>query len=71
MISRSSAQDPTPATTSPADETTIRMTFGDTLTARLADNATASDLLGQLPLTLTFRDFNQVEGFAVTIEVAD
>lgn len=48
------------------------MTFGDTtLTARLADNATASDLLGQLPLTLTFRDFNQVEGFAVTIEVAD
>jgi hypothetical protein len=48
--------------TSPADGTPIRITFGDTeLTARLDDNATASDLAAQLPLTLTFRDHNNVE----------
>jgi hypothetical protein len=42
--------------------TPIRITFGDTeLTARLDDNATARDLAGQLPLTLTFRDHNSVE----------
>ena len=36
--------------------------FGDTeLTARLHDNATARDLAAQLPLTLTFRDHNNVE----------
>ena len=40
----------------------IRITFGDTvLTARLHDNATARDLAAQLPLTLTFRDHNNVE----------
>jgi hypothetical protein len=37
---------------------------GQTLTARLADNATARDLLDQLPLTLRFRDFNHVEKIA-------
>ena len=48
--------------TSPADGTPIRITFGDTeLTARLDDNATARDLAAQLPLTLTFRDHNNVE----------
>jgi hypothetical protein len=48
--------------TSPADGTPIRITFGDTeLTARLDDNATARDLATQLPLTLTFRDHNNVE----------
>jgi hypothetical protein len=57
---------PSPATndqeTSPADGTPIRITFGDTeLTARLGDNATARDLAAQLPLTLTFRDHNNVE----------
>ena len=31
------------------------------LTARLYDNATARDLAAQLPLTLTFRDHNNVE----------
>jgi hypothetical protein len=31
------------------------------LTARLHDNATARDLAAQLPLTLTFRDHNNVE----------
>ncbi len=42
--------------------TPIRITFGDTeLTARLYDNATARDLAAQLPLTLTFRDHNNVE----------
>jgi hypothetical protein len=38
---------------------------GDTvLPARLWDNATARDLIAQLPLTLTFRDFNGVEKIA-------
>src|SRR4051812_20739040 len=40
----------------PADGTPIRITFGDTeLTGTLADNAIARDLVGQLPLTLSFR----------------
>ena len=44
------------------DGTPIRITFGDAeLTARLDDNATARDLAAQLPLTLTFRDHNNVE----------
>ena len=48
--------------TSPAEGSPIRITFGDTeLTARLDDNATARDLAGQLPLTLSFRDHNRVE----------
>jgi hypothetical protein len=50
---------------SAVDETPIKVTIGDRLiTARLADNATARDLAGQLPLTLTFKDFNQVEKIA-------
>jgi hypothetical protein len=61
-----STPSPSPATddqqTSPADGTPIRITFGDTeLTARLDDNATARDLAAQLPLTLSFRDHNNVE----------
>jgi hypothetical protein len=45
-----------------SEGTPIRITFGDTeLTARLHDNATARDLAAQLPLTLTFRDHNNVE----------
>jgi hypothetical protein len=57
---------PSPATddqqTSPTDGTPIRITFGETeLTARLDDNATARDLAAQLPLTLSFRDHNNVE----------
>jgi hypothetical protein len=40
----------------------IRISFSETeLTARLHDNATARDLAAQLPLTLTFRDHNNVE----------
>jgi hypothetical protein len=46
----------------PAEGTPIRITFGDTeLTGRLADNATARALVAQLPLTLSFRDHNNVE----------
>ena len=47
------------------DETPINIIIADTvITARLADNATARDLAAQLPLTLTFKDFNQVEKIA-------
>ena len=43
-------------------ETLIQVIVGDTvLTGRLWDNATARDLITQLPLTLRFRDFNGVE----------
>jgi hypothetical protein len=63
-----SAPPPSPSPTSgdqdasPVDGTPIRITFGDTqLTARLDDNATARDLAAQLPLTLRFRDHNNVE----------
>ena len=45
-----------------SDGTQIRITFGDTqLSGRLDDNATASDLVSQLALTLTFGDHNGVE----------
>ncbi|RDI94464.1 hypothetical protein DV704_11945 [Meiothermus sp. QL-1] len=43
----------------------MRIIIGDTiLTGRLWDNATARDLIAQLPLTLSFRDFNNVEKIA-------
>ena len=46
-------------------ETPIRVIIEDTvLHGRLWDNATARDLIAQLPLTLTFRDFNSVEKIA-------
>jgi hypothetical protein len=46
-------------------ETQIRVTIGDiVLTGRLWDNATARDLIAQLPLTLTFSDFNSLEKIA-------
>jgi hypothetical protein len=48
-----------------ASETPIRVIVGDTvLPGRLWDNATARDLIAQLPLTLTFREFNGVEKIA-------
>lgn len=51
-----------PASQSATGETQIRVIIGDTvLTGRLWDNATARDLITQLPLTLTFRDFNALE----------
>ena len=47
------------------DESPIKITIADNvITARLADNATARDLAAQLPLTLTFKDFNHVEKVA-------
>jgi hypothetical protein len=50
---------------SASNGTPIRITFGGTeLSARLYDNATARDLAAQLPLTLTFSDFNNVEKIA-------
>ena len=46
-------------------ETPIRVVIGNSvLTGRLWHNATARDLIAQLPLTLTFRDFNGVEKIA-------
>jgi hypothetical protein len=47
------------------EETPIKITLaGTVITARLTDNATARDLTAQLPLTLTFNDFNHVEKIA-------
>jgi NAD(P)-dependent dehydrogenase (short-subunit alcohol dehydrogenase family) len=47
------------------DGTPIKITVADTvIAARLADNATARDLAAELPLTLTFKDFNHVEKIA-------
>ena len=44
---------------------TVRITVADqTINAKLSDNPTARDLTDQLPLTLTFRDFNRVEKVA-------
>lgn len=43
----------------------LRITVANqTITAQLADNPTAQDLTDQLPLSLTFRDFNGVEKVA-------
>ncbi len=45
--------------------TTIRINVDNRpINAQLADNPTAQDLAGQLPLTLTFRDFNRLEKIA-------
>lgn len=46
--------------------TPISFTIGDTVvTAELDDNPTTRDLLAQLPLTLTIKDYNHVEKTAV------
>ncbi len=46
-------------------ETSIRVIIGNTvLTGRLWDNATARDLIAQLPLTLTFSDYGRQEKLA-------
>jgi hypothetical protein len=48
--------------TAPATTTPVRITIGDiVLTGHIFGNSTANDLEAQLPLTLTFRDFNGVE----------
>jgi hypothetical protein len=58
----------TPSTTPTIEEaavTEIRITVNDqTITAQVADNPTARDLVDLLPLTLRFRDFNGVEKIA-------
>jgi hypothetical protein len=52
-------------TTEELNVPTVRITVADqTINAKLADNPTARDLTDQLPLTLTFRDFNRVEKIA-------
>lgn len=52
-------------TPSHVDDTAIRIRVGQrTITARLHSNPTARDLVDQLPLTLTFRDFNRLEKIA-------
>jgi hypothetical protein len=61
-MSASSPGTATDESTTSATTTLIRITIGDTvLTARLFDNSTANDLAAQLPLTITFRDLNDVE----------
>jgi hypothetical protein len=65
--SRSPAHQPTTdqPTTEESDVPTVHITVAEqTLTAQLADNPTAEGLVDQLPLTLTFHDFNRVEKVA-------
>jgi hypothetical protein len=51
--------------TEESDVTTIRIIIDDRpINAQLAANTTGHDLADQLPLTLTFRDFNHVEKIA-------
>ena len=55
----------TPASQPATGETQIQVIIGETiLTGRLWDNATARDLIAQLPLTLTFNDFHAQEKLA-------
>ena len=44
----------------PSDHQSLVTFGGIVLTERLADNATTRDLAGQLPPTLTFKDFNKI-----------
>jgi hypothetical protein len=59
------SSNPTPASgeqdAGASDSMQIQISFGDTFASRLLDNPTARDLAAQLPLTLTFRDHNNVE----------
>lgn len=51
------------------DSTPITIRISDTVVdGRLWNNPTARDLIGQLPLTLDFRDFNNVEKIAPLLE---
>lgn len=63
---RSDPDRPNPSPSGRSDDarggTTIRIALdGTAFTGQLADTPTARDLVGQLPLTLTFRDHNGVE----------
>lgn len=54
-----------PSEPAPVGATPIIITIGgDSYPGTLADNPTARDLAGQLPLTLTFTDLNRVEKIA-------
>lgn len=56
---------PMPTDQPPTSETQIRVIIGETvLTGQLWDNATARDLIAQLPLTLTFSDYGRQEKLA-------
>jgi hypothetical protein len=56
---------PMPTNQPTSSETSIRVIIGNTiLTGRLWDNATARDLIAQLPLTLTFSDYGRQEKLA-------
>jgi hypothetical protein len=61
----STAATATPSTAPLAGETPVRIILGETvITGRLSDNPTARDLAAQLPLIVSFRDFNGVEKVA-------
>lgn len=54
-----------PSSQSKGTETQIRVIVGESiLTGQLWNNATARDLISQLPLTLVFSDYNGVEKLA-------
>jgi hypothetical protein len=56
---------PNESSTQESGMPSIRITIdGQSVSAQLADNPTARDLASQLPITLSFRDLNQVEKIA-------
>ncbi|MBA3021133.1 cyclophilin-like fold protein [Propionicimonas sp.] len=56
---------PTPPESEASGLTPITITIGaETYIATLADSPTARDLTAQLPLTLSFKDYNKVEKIA-------
>ncbi|WP_163167735.1 cyclophilin-like fold protein [Arthrobacter sp. Alg241-R88] len=60
-----SSSQPSPVPSSPADSTPITIEIdGGTVTGTLSGNATARSLIGQLPLTLSFRDYGGQEKIA-------
>lgn len=67
-----SGQAPAKAASSDSDSVTmtkIKLTFdGGEATAELADNPTSRSLIAQLPLTISFKDFNETEKIAYTPE---
>ena len=61
----SSQPSPVPSSTAAADSTPITIDIdGETVTGTLSGNATARSLIGQLPLTLSFRDYGGQEKIA-------
>lgn len=61
----SSQPSPVPSSAAAADSTPITIDVGgETVTGTLSSNATARSLIGQLPLTLSFRDYGGQEKIA-------